>query len=282
MIRLFLLLALPVLAQDLSQQGVQAMRESRFADAERIFRELIKQSPQDPRLRMNLGLALHSGGKYPEAIVEFDRFLKAMPQPGPAHLMAGVARLKLNKWCDAVPLLEKARQWQSSNQVLVELGDAYNGCKRFSDAGKTYRAAALADPNDKRLPRAAARAFWEAREYTEAQPLYASLEASFSADPKFLYEYGDTLARASGAAAGLPYLEKAVRAEPTLVSARGALGRALLELDRAADSVPHLEAAVPTDPSLLLPLSRAYKKTGRVQDAARVEAEYRRALSGQN
>jgi superkiller protein 3 len=281
MILFLLLLAFIASAQDLPQQGAQAMREGRFADAERIFRQLIKESPADPRLHMNLGLALQSARKYPEAVVEFDQFLKAVPQPGPAHLLAGVARLKLGKWCEAVPFLEKARQWQASSQVLVELGDAYNGCKRFSDAGKTYRQAAKSEPKDTRLTRAAARAFWEAREYTEAQPLYAALEAAFGSDSKFLYEYGDTLARASGAAAGLPFLERAVRVEPSLIPARGALGRALLELDRAAESVPHLEAAVSTDPSLLLPLSRAYRKTGRAQDAARVEAEYRRALSGQ-
>jgi tetratricopeptide (TPR) repeat protein len=282
MILFLLLVALTVSAQDLPRQGVQAMREGRFADAEGIFRQLINQSPDDPRLRMNLGLALHSAHKYQQAIVEFDTFLKAIPQPGPGHLLAGTARLKLDKWCEAVPLLEKARQWQASSQVLVELGDAYNGCKRFSDAGKTYRDAAKADPKDNRLPRAAARAFWEAREYVAAQPLYASLQPAFGDDPKFLYEFGDTLARVSGAEAGLPYLERAVRAEPNLIPARGALGRALLELDRAADSVPHLEAAVGADPSLLLPLSRAYKKTGRPQDAARVEREYRRALSDQN
>ena len=282
MILLFLFLALTTSAQELSQQGVQAMRDRRFADAERIFRQLIKESPEDARLRMNLGLALQSGGKYQEAIVEFDRFLKANPQPGPAHLLSGMARLKLNKSCDAIPLLEQARQWQASAQVLVELGDAYNGCKRFSDAGKAYRQAAKDDPKNTLLRRAAARAFWEAREYSEAQPLFAAVEPSFAADSEFLYEYGDTLVRASGAEAGLPYLEKAVRAQPNLIPARGALGRALLELDRAAESVPHLEAAVSSDPALLLVLSRAYKKTGRVQDAARLEAEYRRTLSGQN
>jgi hypothetical protein len=69
---------------------------------------------------------------------------------------------------------------------------------------------------------------------------------------------------------------------PDLLPARGALGRALLELGRAAESVPHLEAAVPADPALLLPLSRAYKATARAEDAARAEAEYRRTMSGRN
>ena len=60
MTRLFLIFAFMAMAQDLSQQGAQAMRESRFADAERIYREMLKSLPGDPRVHLNLGLALHS------------------------------------------------------------------------------------------------------------------------------------------------------------------------------------------------------------------------------
>ena len=89
--------------QVLSQQGAQAMRDGRFADAERIYRQMLKEDPNDPRLRMNLGLALHSRHRYSDAVSEFRAFLKANPQPGPAHLMLGAARLK--------PCLPKNKDW---------------------------------------------------------------------------------------------------------------------------------------------------------------------------
>jgi tetratricopeptide (TPR) repeat protein len=231
---------------------------------------------------MNLGLALHSGGKYKEAVAEFQVFLKSNPTPGPAHLLTGVARLKLDQPCEAIAPLEKARKWQPGEQTMVELGDAYYGCKRFLDAAMTYREAAGPAPGGPRLTRAAARAFWQAREYGEARTLFASIESLYSGESDFLYEYGDTLARVEGAGAGLPYLENAVKTAPNFVPARGALGRVLLELNRAADSVPHLEAAAPADPTLLLPLSRAYKATGRVEDAIRAETEYRTRIALQN
>jgi superkiller protein 3 len=276
------ILALATTAQELSQQGAQAMREGRFADAERIYRRLVEVSPGESRWRLNLGLALHSAGKYKEAVPELERFLKTNPQPGPAHLVVGTARLKLGLYCEAIAPLEKVRRWQASAQTLIELGDAYNGCKRFLDAGRSYRDAARLQPHDVRLVRASARAFWQAREYQEARPMFAAIESRFSTDASFLYEYGDTLSRIAGAEEGLPYLERAARAAPDLLPARGALGRVLLELGRAADSVPHLEAAAPVDPALLLPLSRAYRVTDRVEEAARVEAEYRRKMAGQN
>ncbi|MEP6537995.1 MAG: tetratricopeptide repeat protein [Bryobacteraceae bacterium] len=270
-------------AQDtaLLQRGAQAMREQRFADAESIYRKLVESSPDDSRLRLNLGLALYSGGKYAAARVEIDRYLKVNPQPGPVYLVSGTTLLKLQKPCDAIGPLEKAQTWQASVEVLTELGDAYNGCKRYLDAGRTYeRASRLKD--DRKLGRAAARSYWEAREYEKARPLFAKVETAFGKDAEFLYEYGDTLVRLEGPTAGLAYLAQAVAAQPSLLSARAAYGKALLETGRAQDAIPHLEAVVSTDPALWLALSKAYQATGRTTDAARATSEYRRRMSDRN
>ena len=337
-----MILALLLFFQSLSEQGATAMKENRFADAERIYRQLLKEQPNEPRLRMNLGLALFSAAKYPEASDEFEKFLKAVPAPGPAHFMLGVARLKLRKPCEAIPALENARKWQASSQVVLELGDAYFGCKRYAQAAATFEALGetpkalqgaglsyarlgrqqeasaafakleklppsaelhelLADvrtlenrhedavkelkeavrlaPKDSRLQRLYARSLWRAGQYEEARQGYASLVARWSNDPEFNYEYGDTLVRIEGVEAGLPLLEKAVKTAPELVAARGALGRALLQVGRAKESIPHLDAAAQQDATVLLPLSRAYKATGRLQEAARIEAEYKQRVS---
>jgi tetratricopeptide (TPR) repeat protein len=262
-----ILIALLLLAQDLSRQGAQAMREGRFAEAERIYRQLATEAPSEPQWRMNLGLALHSEDKYAEALREFGRYLKAVPQAGPIHLLVGIDHLKLAAPCRAISPLESARRWQASKQVLTELADAYSGCNRYSEAAKVLEAA-------KEL-RLAARAHWQAREYDAAKSLFDAVSAEYASDAMFHYEYGDTLYRVEGAESALPHLQLAM----SILAARGSLGRALLDLGRAAEAIPHLEAAVQADPTLLLPLSRSYKATGRVEDAARAEAEYRKRLS---
>jgi tetratricopeptide (TPR) repeat protein len=244
-----------------------------------VYRELVKQHPEEPRLRMNLGLAFYSVGRYEEALAELGQFVKAYPKPGPVHLVIGTAHLKMGRACEAVGALEKARQWQASEQVLVELGDAQAGCKRYADAGESYKAAAKLDGRGGKTARSAARSFWQARMYVEARELFAQVEDIFGGEAEFLYEYGDTLSRLEGSEAGLERLQKAVEKEPRLTAAHGALGRALLEVGKAAEAVPHLERAAPVDAALLLPLSRAYKATGRIDDAARVEEEYKKRLS---
>lgn len=124
--------------QSLSDQGATAMREHRFGDAERIYRQMVKEHPSEHRIRMNLALALYSSGKYADAAAEFARYLKAAPEPGPAHLMLGVSKLKLRQPCEAISPLESAKKWQASSQVLIELGDAYLGCGRYEQAAATF------------------------------------------------------------------------------------------------------------------------------------------------
>ncbi len=265
--------------QTAPENPAQAMLEGRYDDAARLYRQMLKEHPDDPRLEMNLGLALFSAKRFRDAAPLFDRVAKGTPAPGPVHFMGGVSRLKLQQPCEAVPLLEKARQWQGTVMVLTELGDAYAGCKRYREAAKTYLEAARQKPGDTALSRAAARSYWQARDYEPATPLYAAVAPKFATNPEFLYEYGDTLARTGGAGEGLPYLEKAVTLTPDLVPARGALGRALVELEKYAEAVPHLEAAASTDATLLLPLSRAYKALGNKEEAAAAEAEYRKKVA---
>jgi predicted Zn-dependent protease len=280
---LLLLAALLPAQEDPAAAAARAMREGRFADAERLYRGLIQQVPNEPRLQLNLALALHSGKKYADANLAFAQFLKTNPPPGPVHLVAGLSLLKANRPCDAAPILEKAKRWQASEQVLTELADAYSACKRYPQAGATYaEAAAKATANAGRLKRAAARAHWLARDYAAARPLFTALRPTFSNDAEFLYEFGDTLARTEGAEASLAVLERSVELAPSLAPARGALGRALVEAGRHAEAIPHLVAASPADATLLLPLSRAYKATGRVEDAARCEQQYRKSLAPQN
>ena len=278
MILLLLLLAQLPDRTLLSQQGAQAIRERRFPDAERAYRQLLKVDPANPLWHMNLGIALHSAGRYADAVPELQLFLQAKAQPGPMHFLLGLAQLKLSRACDAIGPLEKARTWDIE-RAIIELADAYYGCRRFAPAARTYEAALGTKHQSAAVARQAAHCYWEARQYPDAQRLFASVRGQFSQEAEFNYEYGDTLVRVEGPAAGVPYLERAVTKRPELLAARGELGKALQGLGRDQEAIPHLEAAASADSTLLLPLSRAYRETGRTADAARTQAEYRSKVS---
>lgn len=273
-----------LLAQDLaslSAEGAAAMRAKEYSAAAGVYRKLVTQDAANPMWRLNLGMALFYAADSAGAARALEEFLRARPQPGPAHLFLGVARLKLQQPCEAIAPLEAALQWpQRPQSRWTELADAYQGCKRWEPAAKAYAEAAKLEPQDTRLARQAAHCWRLARRYELAKPLFAALAAEYENNAEFQFEYGDTLMRLEGAEAGLPWLQKAVAMDAALLPAQAALGRAWLELNRPADAVPHLELAAPADPALLLPLSRAYRALGRAADAARSEAEYKARIPG--
>lgn len=253
-------------AQDVAQlaaRAAQDMRAGRYAEAERLYRALVQQEPKNPGWHGNLGLALHSQMKYREAAQALERSLKLKPSSGLAVVL-GIDYLKSSEPCRAIaPLLRTAR-----TDILA---DAYYDCKRFPEAARLY--------TETRDLRKAARAWWQARDYAKAKPLYQELAARHLDEADFAWEYGDTLVRVEGAQAAIPWLERA----STIVEGRAALGKAYAETGRFGDAIPHLEASVQADPDLLLPLSRAYKATGRYAEAGRALSEYRKRLqSGQN
>jgi superkiller protein 3 len=268
-----MILCLLLLAQDvatLSAQGAAAMRSQKFSEAETVYRKLIETQPTNPMWRFNLGLALYSGKRYVESAKELQTFLEVQPEPGPAHVMLGASLLRIGKACDAVEPLETGVQWRASPETLPQLAEAYYGCRRYADAAKAYSRA-----GDER---SAARCYWQARQYSEAVARFRKLESTHADDSDFQYEFGDSLVRLSGADAGVSHLERAVQLNPSLLPARGELGKALLELGRAHDAIPHLDAASGEDPTLLLPLARALRSTGRTDEAALVQAEYRKRV----
>ena len=251
-----------ITAQDLSSQGAQAMRAGRFAEAERVYRQLIQQDSKDPGWHGNLGLSLHSQGRLREATEALERSLKMKASPGLAVVL-GIDYLKLNEPCKAIRPLE-------GTDRVAALADAYYGCKRYPEAARLYVKLGST--------REAARAWWQARDYPQARPLYEALAAKHQADPAFAWEFGDTLQRMEGAKTAIPWLERAV----SLTEGRAALGKAYAEAGRFAEAIPHLEAGVKIDPDLLLPLSRAYKATGRTAEAEQAMNVYRKRQSGQN
>ncbi len=256
----------------LSQQGAKALRAQRFNEAEAAYRQLVSVDPANPMWRMNLGITLHSAGRYAEAVSEFGQFLKTNPPPGPTHFLLGLSQLKLKKPCEAIGPLEKALRW-NRDQAQLELADALYGCKRYSLAAKAYEAALTTSKKGPPVARQAAHCYWNARQYADAKRLFTGLSLD---DPTSQYEFGDTLVRLDGPAAGLAYLE---RAAASLLPARAELGKALLALDRAAEALTHLEAAATADPALLLPLSKCLRAVGRTAEANAAQTEYKRKFA---
>src|SRR5436309_12214488 len=70
-----------------SQLARQAMAQGRFEDAVALYSKLVRALPNNPAMILNLGLALHSAGRFREAAAQFREVLNRQPQSVPASLM---------------------------------------------------------------------------------------------------------------------------------------------------------------------------------------------------
>ena len=123
-----------------SREGSAALKEGRFDEAARIYRELVAAAPDDPGLLMNLGMALAMGGQEADAIAPLERAIALDSGLLPAQLFLGTSYLALGQPEKAVPPLERvvaARPKDIEHRRM--LTSAYAGLGRHADAAAQLR-----------------------------------------------------------------------------------------------------------------------------------------------
>jgi predicted Zn-dependent protease len=192
----------------MAEQGKQAMAEGRFAEAARVYAGLVQQIPDNPGLRLNLGMALHMSGKDDEAIPHFEKALAVQPDIFPALLFLGASHMRQGRPAKAIDPLEKAAKLAPKElQALQMLGEAYAQLGRPRDALKHQLEIAKLAPQEPMawaallqtydalaadafgaLEKAAPESAWMVR-------LLADLRASQQQYPSALYLYNQALER---------------------------------------------------------------------------------------
>ncbi|MEJ1937499.1 tetratricopeptide repeat protein, partial [Nostoc sp. NIES-2111] len=112
------------------------MQKGRFAEAVRLYQQMVKSQPGEPLLRFNLGLAQYSAQQYAGAVVSFQKFLQAQPGHPQANLLAAAALVKQKKGCEALSHLEKARALERSVEYLGVAAGGPPGCFGFLGGGR--------------------------------------------------------------------------------------------------------------------------------------------------
>lgn len=137
--------ALPLFSQspaliEKSQQARELMAAGKYEEAVPVYQELVRALPGNPRMVLNLGLALHMSGHETEAIVEFEKVLKADPTSLPAHLYLGYAYLDLGQPAQARrPLEEAVRAAPNDTDSRENLASALLALNHYAAAAKQFR-----------------------------------------------------------------------------------------------------------------------------------------------
>jgi tetratricopeptide (TPR) repeat protein len=136
--------------------------------------------------------------------------------------------------------------------------------------------AAQAWPEDIRLRRELAALLVIVGDAEGAQPILEELLRREPESTEAALALGQTWLKIQQPAKAVPLLESVVRSEPKLLPAQAALGRAYAEVGDMAKAIAPLEAALETDEdgSLHYQLARAYRATGRAEQATQALAQF--------
>ncbi len=132
-----------------SERARQAMAGERFEEAEKLYSELVRSTPGNPGLLMNLGLAQQAAGKHARAVEQFQAVVKLEPEFAPGWLLLGMSLVKLGRLESAVAPLERTLELEPGHHgARQELAGALLELGRFEDAAARYFKLVQAEPGN--------------------------------------------------------------------------------------------------------------------------------------
>jgi tetratricopeptide (TPR) repeat protein len=200
-----------VTARELLGKALADHRAGRVAEAERAYREILREQPANADALHLLGLVELGRGDRERARALLSAAVEAAPGHAPAWFNLGGACDALGDTEGAIAAYERAvRAAPESPDGYVNLGNCYRKAERFDDALAAYEAALARDP----------------------------------AHPLALVSKGAVLAGCGRADEAVEVLERSIRAAPGLAIARRNLANALLQAGRLPQALDACTAAL--------------------------------------
>ncbi|MCF7983568.1 MAG: tetratricopeptide repeat protein [Thiohalocapsa sp.] len=158
---------------DLLRRGVQAFREGRYAEAERIMQNLLATNPSVPDALHILGLLSVKAGRLEEGERLLRRCVAAAPTYTDAHNNLGNALMARGQVAKAEASYARAVELKPDYPIShYNLGNALRAQGRLDDAALAYRRAVKLDPGYTGARINLANLLCEQQIYDEAEDLY--------------------------------------------------------------------------------------------------------------
>jgi tetratricopeptide (TPR) repeat protein len=228
--------------------AVTAQQAGKFDEAIRLYRGLLQQYPDIAEIRSNLGAALAGEGRYPEAIVEYERALQAKPNPQ-VRLNLALAYYKADQLAQAVENLKKVRAGDPSNrQVLTLLADCYLRLGKNKEVIGLLTEVQQADPNNLTYNYLLGTALVRDGQAAKGQVVIDKiLKNGDSAEARLLM--GTTKFMVKDFAGALADFQKAVELNPKLPDVYAYYGLALLTTGDQAGAKKAFQRELQTNPN---------------------------------
>jgi predicted Zn-dependent protease len=227
-----------------AQQAKEAMAAGRFDEAASLYGAVVEALPNEPGMRMNLGMALSMAGKLKEAVPQLQAALKLRPDLAPASLFLGAAYMELGQPAQAVPPLQKFVAAEPGHREGRQmLAGALLSLERWDKAAREYLSLSEQDPADP------VSCYGLGRSYEGlSREAFARLQAQAPDSYFVLLLVAQGLVAQERDTSAFPLLREAIAKKPGLAEAHEALAQiyerrghpewAAVERDRASQLPP--------------------------------------------
>jgi len=195
------------------------MAAGRFAEAAALYAEIVEALPDEPGMRLNLGMALSLSGRPQKALPHLEAARRLSPSLLPASLFLGVVHMDLGEPAQAVPPLQAFVAAEPGNaDARGLLADALLTLGRNEDAADQYRALSAAAPEEPKAWYGLGRSHEGV-----AQDSFEKLEALAPESPWILLLVADSLVAQERDKGAFRLYREALEKEPGLAEAHEAL-----------------------------------------------------------
>lgn len=250
---------------DLQDEGLKALDQQNYQQAQEIFAKLAAADPKDYSAFFNLALAEIGLKQDDKAAEHLKQVLVLKPGLYEADLNLGILELRNHKVTEAIPALRDAvKQKPTAARSQRYLGDALLATDDAAGAADAYRAALTADPKLAVAELGLGRALLKQKQLDEAS---AHFRKAAELDPRLkanLLEIAAALLQANERQKSVEFL----KAFPDNPDARVQLGRIYLADKQPAEAVTEFQSAVNLAPTAANELALATALMANKQEEA--------------
>jgi tetratricopeptide (TPR) repeat protein len=260
----------PGSAEGHSNLGIVYVHEGKFPDAIHEYQAALQIDPSLVGVYLNLGILYYHQGDFTSAVPVLDRFLAADPQNRQAQELLGLCDLELDRYQDALKMLEPLRAGASAD-VLIALSACYVRLRRMSEAEGILRELLESSPsNSAQVHFLMGQTYAGLDNFPQALKEFKSVAALDAAWPEIHLLIGATEARVGRRAEAEADLRAELQTAPQSFEALFTLGALLNKESRFGEAKPILLKAEEVDSrsgAAAFQLADAYWKTGSPDNA---------------
>ncbi len=257
----------------------QEIRAGKLEEAIAHLKTLAAAEPASAEVFHQLGLALYKAGHLGDAEGAFGRAIALNPEDKEAVQLRGLALYRTGRPKDALPLLERVRQWvpAGSSDVDYILGLCYTDVGRYDDARQSFAQQYRVEPGSAAAYLIAGNLFLRAHLTPAAEAAGRAGAALDPHMPLMHYLLGEIALSREDVPHAIEEFQAEARINPGYGRVYDRLGDAFLRQGRYDDAQAALNRSIILDPAVTGPYIQLGKLMLRRADPVSAEMYLRRA-----